>query len=161
MILDQSTVERFWLRVDKTGGCWKWIGKSRHTFGYGLFKIKSAKQMQYAHRISWVIANGAVPHGLCVLHHCDVPECVNPSHLFLGTKKDNTLDMRLKGRNRKLGQPGQCLNGHPFPENLFPGGRGCRICNGWSARKRTTLPTTQRNAGGNSRESAGRLMGSR
>jgi hypothetical protein len=48
--------------------------------------------------MSWVLANGAVPAGLFVLHRCDNPRCVRPSHLRVGTPKDNTQDMIAKGR---------------------------------------------------------------
>jgi hypothetical protein len=51
-----------------------------------------------AHRVSWVLTNGPILDGLCVLHRCDNRICVNPSHLFLGTKKDNFQDMITKGR---------------------------------------------------------------
>lgn len=52
----------------------------------------------YAHRASWELHNGPVPEGLMVLHHCDVRNCVNPEHLFLGTNKDNLEDCARKGR---------------------------------------------------------------
>lgn len=51
-----------------------------------------------AHRLSWTIANGPIPDGVQVLHHCDNPPCVRPDHLFLGTIGDNIRDAAAKGR---------------------------------------------------------------
>jgi hypothetical protein len=60
---------------------------------------------QYAHRLSWQLAHGAPPTR-CVLHKCDNPQCVRPSHLFEGTMADNTADMVRKGRARGGSLPG-------------------------------------------------------
>lgn len=75
--------------------CWYWYG-AKHYLGYGLM---SALGETKAHRVSWIIHNGKIPDGLSVLHKCDVRNCVNPNHLFLGTQKDNVLDMHNKNRN--------------------------------------------------------------
>lgn len=82
--------------LDKTTGCWNWHG-SINAYGYGrmLLSGKEAK----AHRIAWEKAYGPIPSGLCVLHTCDNRRCVNPEHLFLGTKGDNNSDRKVKGRN--------------------------------------------------------------
>lgn len=86
-----------------------------------------------AHVLAWTLANGPVPDGLHVLHRCDVPACVNPAHLFLGTHADNMADREAKGRTRNgnSGKP-ECVRGHPFaPENTYvnPNGeRYCRAC---------------------------------
>jgi hypothetical protein len=80
-------------RVDEETGCWVWLGGAR-SFGHGTHRGMST------HRLSWEYANGPIPTGLCVLHKCDNPPCMNPDHLFLGTIQDNNRDMMEKGRNR-------------------------------------------------------------
>jgi len=87
-----ETLTRFWAKVEKRpAGCWLWTG-SRDGCGYGTFSVGRA------HRVSWIIANGPIPQGMRVLHHCDVPPCVRPDHLFLGTPKANNIDFMIKGR---------------------------------------------------------------
>jgi hypothetical protein len=79
-------------------GCWIWtacLSGGR----YGAFAFRG--KIVGAHRVSYIMNVGEIPDGLCVLHKCDTPACVNPEHLFLGTKKDNTLDAMVKGRNVK------------------------------------------------------------
>lgn len=89
-----TALRRFWSKVRKTESCWLWIAAT--TKGYGQFHHLDER---YAHRVSWVLAHGPVPDGMRVLHHCDTPLCVNPSHLFLGTARDNTADMVSKRRH--------------------------------------------------------------
>lgn len=76
-------------------GPWIWVGL-RKTGGYGRLSFRSRKYL--AHRLSWEIANGPIPDGNNVLHKFDDPPNVNPSHLFLGTQKDNMHDASVKGR---------------------------------------------------------------
>lgn len=92
--------ERFWAKVKKTEGCWLWTG-SKARFGYGKIGTgrRSGKTVT-AHRVSFEMHCGPIPEGLCVLHRCDTPACVNPLHLFLGTYRDNNIDKVLKGRDK-------------------------------------------------------------
>ena len=78
-------------------GCWLWQGPL-DSGGYGRFLIKKTK---LAHRASWMIFIGQIPDGMCVCHKCDVPSCVNPNHLFLGTTNDNIQDMVNKDRHAR------------------------------------------------------------
>lgn len=89
--------ERFWSKVDTSGDCWQWIG-AKNAKGYGNFYASRSKWV-HAHRFSWEVANGSIPDGMHVLHHCDNPSCVRPLHLFLGTNLDNRRDMFAKRRH--------------------------------------------------------------
>jgi hypothetical protein len=75
--------------------CWEWQAGKRPN-GYGQFRVEHRNLLP--HRVSWQAFNGPIPDGMCVLHKCDNPGCVNPNHLFLGTHQDNTRDMMRKGR---------------------------------------------------------------
>jgi len=92
--------ERFWSRVDKSGECWAWKG-SVCSNGYGRVSVNGA--LTGAHRHAWAITNGPIPEGICVLHRCDNPPCVNPAHLWLGTQLENIQDRVAKGRNGATG----------------------------------------------------------
>lgn len=129
---------RFWSRVREVVpksnvNCWEWTGIIG-TDGYGIAKVDGLSIG--AHRLSWTMNRGDIPTGLCVLHRCDNPTCVRPSHLFLGTKSDNSRDALAKGRlnipARNRGKT-HCKRGHEFtiantavnPKN---GERRCREC---------------------------------
>ena len=94
----RDPVERFWPQVEKTEACWLFRGISNK--GYGSFRDGRGQNVQ-AHRFSWEIYNGPIPEGLFVLHRCDIRNCVNPGHLFLGTQLDNMKDASEKGRLRR------------------------------------------------------------
>lgn len=96
-----SVEERF-LRgyLVSSSGCWIWKTKIKKT-SYPLILIRSDDgkvSVRGAHIISWELHNGKIQDDLCVLHKCDVRVCVNPEHLFLGTRTDNMIDKEIKGR---------------------------------------------------------------
>lgn len=84
--------------IRKDGGCWIWTGSCTRD-GYGVLII-GRKQVR-AHRASYEAFNGPITNGELVRHTCDTPRCVNPSHLILGSAKDNTADMDSRGRRRR------------------------------------------------------------
>ena len=82
---------------EPNSGCWLWLA-SVGAGGYGW--VKDSGRARRAHRVSYERYVEPIPAGLCVLHRCDIPCCVNPAHLFLGTQADNMADMEAKGRGR-------------------------------------------------------------
>lgn len=110
-----TLTERFWAKVNKKGPkqghmktrCWMWTGcRNRDRTGrlwYGYVSVK--RKLKKAHRVAWALKHGQEPKER-VLHRCDEPGCVRPSHLFSGSLKQNTQDMIRKGRVR-------CGSRHP------------------------------------------------
>lgn len=143
---NHSAVEqRFWAKVEPMmddRGCWVWSG-ARTRQGYGHLACDG--QFIRASRLSWLIHNGEIPPDLCVLHRCDNPPCVNPAHLWLGTKRDNTRDMLEKGRGFSLGRTKTaCPRGHAYDGVRKNGSeRYCLTCQRaatakWRADKRSS-----------------------
>lgn len=104
---------RFWKYVDKhgpvpshqphLGRCWLWTG-ALDKIQRGHLRFGRADEGQIGtNRASWLIHFGDIPAGKSVLHHCDNPQCVRPSHLYLGTQQDNMRDKQVRGRHHLLG----------------------------------------------------------
>lgn len=135
---------RLFARTKVVKDCWEWTG-SRSRNGYGETSFLGRRFL--AHRLSYVLAIGPFDSTLFVCHRCDNPPCVKPSHLFLGTAKDNAQDCLRKGRWDKNPKPGfeklwnerrartQCRNGHEYVDGSFVLRKGkgrtfreCLIC---------------------------------
>ena len=96
---ENSLEMRFWPKIHKTNQCWIWLALVDRD-GYGkIEKSPPEKGTLRAHRVSWMIHHGLIPENLNVLHKCDNPGCVNPSHLFLGGAKENARDCMIKRRH--------------------------------------------------------------
>ncbi|RJG10905.1 HNH endonuclease [Pseudomonas cavernicola] len=103
--LDRRPLEdRFWEKVEKLGfdDCWIWQGAKAQ--GYG--KIWLSGSVLGAHRVSYEIVHGPIPEDMQINHKCDVRDCVNPNHLYVGTAKENTQDMIERNRGG-LFKPGE------------------------------------------------------
>jgi hypothetical protein len=109
VLLTEAMAAAFWSRVDvgRRDVCWLFLGGRTHG-GYGALN-RNVWGESVAHRLAWRLASkNRIPEGMQICHHCDNPPCVNPSHLFLGTPKDNMQDRNAKGRAAsKIGE----LNG--------------------------------------------------
>ena len=93
--MTERQIKNFWNKVKKSNRCWEWTG-SRFPSGYG--HLARTYPSGYAHRTSWILHFGKIRKGMCVLHKCDNPPCVNPDHLKIGTIQDNVRDRDIKGR---------------------------------------------------------------
>jgi hypothetical protein len=105
-----ETIGRFWAKVNQAGPvhprlgtrCWLWTASLTGQLNHGQFttgRRPNGKQRHiYAHRFSFELVHGPIATGVFICHHCDVPACVNPAHLFPGSQQDNLDDASRKGR---------------------------------------------------------------
>ena len=131
-------IDRFYAQIERIpvdNACWIWTGSLSR--GYGHVYIGKRNNKDYskrAHRFSWELHKGQIPKELEVCHKCDVRCCVNPDHLFLGTRKDNMQDCSKKGRfnNDRHTSKTHCKRGHEFTKEntriCKSGSRHCRAC---------------------------------
>ena len=120
---------RFWSKVEISAGdtCWEWAGSClKKKLPYGQFSISTrhGRKMWKAHRVSWALVFGNIPEGYLVLHRCDNPKCVRPSHLFLGTAEDNMQDMVRKKRHADISLERNPMWGKPSPNRSGNAMRG-------------------------------------
>jgi len=117
--------------VRMPNGCLEWTGSLDH-YGYG--QISADGGPAKTHRLAWILVNGPIPDGMCVLHHCDNPPCCDAKKcLFLGTKAENSADMAAKKRSSNGNEnKTHCSRNHPYTDaNTYvaaSGRRDCRAC---------------------------------
>lgn len=103
-LVTEHDVARFWRAVERSSGCWRWLGAPNHS-GYGRLHVggKGGRHLM-AHRLSFAIHGAPPSTEIEVCHTCDNPICVRPDHLFLGTHGDNMADRDAKGRTPSGGE---------------------------------------------------------
>lgn len=97
---DSHLVARFWAKVaivEDANSCWEWTASKYQKSGYGAFSPIGNKVVS-AHKMAWKLCKSEIPAGLSVLHRCDNKGCCRPSHLLLGTQRDNIIDSISKNR---------------------------------------------------------------
>ena len=126
----------FYEGIIEKNGCWLFRPNVKGRYSY----IQFSKNRPCAHRFSYEIHVGKIPPGMDVCHKCDVPKCVNPDHLFIGTRKENMMDRVSKGKHFYKKRT-HCKNGHEFSkENTFftpsrGNSRNCFMCQATYKRK--------------------------
>lgn len=136
-----NTPERMMDSVTKTSTCWLWTGIVNRK-GYGKFRI--AGKFLGTHRVAYALFKEPIPKGMWVLHTCDVPNCVNPDHLYIGDQYDNERDKVARGRHHHAIKT-HCPQQHPYAgDNLIvefkingKTSRRCRMCKNKRQRKST------------------------
>jgi hypothetical protein len=131
--MNEKQLQRFESKIEKTDSCWLWAGTVLAN-GYGQFWINDGQAL--AHRTAYEVYIGEIPDGLLVCHSCDVRNCVNPAHLWVGTQSDNRNDMYSKGRGNinvsaahaklkeKAASRTHCQKGHEWKIGV----RQCQTC---------------------------------
>lgn len=129
--LTESVLSRFYAKFERGDDscCWPWVAAKSNS-GYGRFYISKGR-MVTATRLAWMIANQKDwPEDRLACHTCDNPICVNPSHIWAGTLRENAIDSIQKGRQPRVLKE-FCSRGHDIrgQDRLSPSSQHrCREC---------------------------------
>jgi hypothetical protein len=148
--------------VKTDAGCWEWPGWVNRQ-GYSVLSYRSTNVR--GHRLAYMLWKGPIVDGMFVCHHCDNRRCINPEHLFIGTRSDNTQDCLSKGRHSQAAKT-HCKRGHPLSgDNLIvnpkTGHRKCRICETTRPEDEYTMRWREENARRKALRAAGLPIGRR
>jgi len=136
----QRLIEARSVRIPEAG-CWIWMG-SAQAGGYGDFRLAGVHYL--AHRAAFAAFIGPIG-GLHVLHRCDVPACVNPGHLFLGSNTDNIVDSMNKGRRTGISyRRPSGLKYRPIEPEAYEGRRKAKLADRKAIVDRVARGETQR-----------------
>lgn len=132
---------RFWRKVDKGAGCWRWRGAINVTSGYGVFQRGDGRGTVMAHRWAYESERGAIPAGLQIDHLCRTRRCVRPDHLEVVTQRENL--MRGETVTARNAAKTHCPQGHEYtPDNTYDytgrgagRGRSCKTCQAERSRR--------------------------
>lgn len=122
---------RFWPKVNKTDGCWTWLG-AHNAKGYAIYGRGGA------HRVAYRLAKGPIPDGTEIDHLCRKRGCVNPDHL-------EAVPHRV---NVERAKRDECRNGHPYIEGSYHlrrnGTKVCKTCHRRAQRRHEGRQTGRR-----------------
>jgi hypothetical protein len=152
---ERKTLELIYAHCRQEGDCRMWLGGNGGGGRCGHGRIRFEGKTRLVHRVVWEMVNGPIPSGGILCHRCDRPNCVNPDHLYVGTMRENALDLhrghdrdrsfdlirRPRATTRRWGMT-HCVKGHPLSgDNLYrrpdrPNDRGCKTCRSEASRRR-------------------------